>query len=462
MVFSIIVFSGGIVVKLRSKIRLICYITASVLIIMGAGITGFNLANTYRTTIQYAYQRSLNQLSDYFSSIKTTLEKSEYANTPPQQYGLASKLMVEAEGAKDALSELPISQNDSEGIQKYLTQVADFASFSIGVLSRNEKLSEDNIEALKKLAEYADNLAPEIEEISARFGNGTENIGEIDNLSSNIQKSNEREKTPFDNSFVSISESFADYPSLIYDGPFADSIQQKEPKLTKNKQGYSIEQARKILAEFINRDYNELDYKETRKGRLPVYVFESNNFYGTVTVKGGYVCEMYFTNNNKSNTPKYDYDNILKNAESFLLQHKIDSMQESYYVINDSVCTINFAYNHNGIICYGDLIKLGVSTSNGKVISYNAEGYIMNHTSREFKTSTLSMKDAQKSVSQALNVVNNKKALIPMSNGKEILCYEFTCTGYNDENVLVYINATTGLEEQIYILLQSDGGTLVM
>lgn len=448
--------------NLRAKVRLISYISASVLIIMGAGITGFNLANTYRTTIQYAYQRSLSQLSDYFSSIKTTLEKSEYANTAPQQYGLASKLMVEAEGAKDALSELPVSESDSEGIQKYLTQVSDFASFSIGVLSRNEKLSNDNIEALKKLAEYADSVAPKIEELSARFGDGTEGIGEIENLNSNIQKSDEKEKTAFDNSFVSISESFADYPSLIYDGPFADSVQQKEPKLTKNAQGYSVEQAQKILADFINRDYTEIDYKETRKGALPVYVFEGDDFYGTVTVKGGYVCEMYFTNYSKSNNKEYDYQSTLKNAQIFLLQHKIDNMEDSYYVTNNSVCTINFAYNDNGITCYGDLIKVGVSTTDGKILSYNAEGYIMNHTNRKFETDTLTMKDAQKSVSSSLNVVNNKKALIPMSNGKEILCYEFTCTGNNDENVLVYINAKTGLEEQIYILLQSDGGTLVM
>lgn len=448
--------------RLRAKVRLISYISASVLIIMGAGITGFNLANTYRTTIQYAYQRSLSQLSDYFSSIKTTLEKSEYANTPPQQYGLASKLMVEAEGAKDALSELPVSQNDSEGIQKYLTQVSDFASFSIGILSRNEKLNNDNIKALKKLAEYADSVAPEIEELSVRFGDGSEGIGEIENLNSNIQKNEEKEKTAFDNSFVSISESFADYPSLIYDGPFSDSVQQKEPKLTKNTQGYSIEQAQKILAEFINRDYKEIEYKETRKGTLPVYVFEGDNFYGTVTVKGGYVCEMYFTNYNSSNNKDYDYQSTLNNAQNFLLQHKIDNMEDSYYITNNSVCTINFAYNDNGITCYGDLIKVGVSTNDGKIISYNAEGYIMNHTNRELENNTLTMKDAKKSISPALNIVNNKKTLIPMSNGKEILCYEFTCTGNNDENVLVYINAKTGLEEQIYILLQSDGGTLVM
>ncbi|MBQ1991495.1 MAG: germination protein YpeB, partial [Clostridia bacterium] len=69
---------------------------------------------------------------------------------------------------------------------------------------------------------------------------------------------------------------------------------------------------------------------------------------------------------------------------------------------------------------------------------------------------------ALKSVSRELSVVSSKKALIPLANGKEVHCYEFTCTGKDDENVLVYINGETGLEEQIFILLQSDGGYLVI
>lgn len=448
--------------KVRTRVKLISYISASVLVILGAGITGFNLANTYRTTIQYSYQRSLSQLSDYFSSIKSTIEKGEYANTAPQQYGLASKLMVEAEGAKDALSELPVSQSESESIQKYLTQVSDFASFSIGSLSRKRDLSEDNKKSLKKLEDYAEDVAPQIEELSARFGDGTESIGKINNLSSNIKNDKEEEKSDFDNSFISISESFADYPSLIYDGPFADSVQQRKPTLTENSEGFSVEQAKGTFAEFINQDKNNVSYKETRKGNLPVYVFECNNVYGTVTVKGGYVCEMYNTNYDTSSESKYDYDGMLESAIEFLDMHKIENMEDTYYMINDNVCTINFAYNDKSKICYGDLIKIDVSATTGKVISYNAEGYIMNHKARNLPHSFMGKKDAQKSLSKSLMVVKSQQVYIPMADGNEIFCYEFTCTGKNDENVIVYINAETGLEEQIYILLENENGTLVM
>lgn len=449
--------------RVRAKIRLISFISASVLIILGAGITGYNLANTYKTTIQYVYQRSLGELSDYFTSIKSTLTKGVYANTPPQQYGLAAKLMVEAEGAKNALSQLPVSQSDSEGIQKYLTQVSDFASFTIGVLSRDENLSQDNIESMEKLAEYADIVSPQIEELSARFGDGSQEIGRTVTLNGNIMvNNNEETKTEFDNSFLSISESFADYPSLIYDGPFADSVQNKTPRQTSNTQQCTPQQAKKAMAEFSGLDESTVSYKETRQGVLPVYVFEAENFYGTVTVNGCYICEMYFTDNNKNGNKNIDYEEAIELSQQFFEEREIHNMEENYYALQNGVFTVNFAYKENQTTCYGDLIKVGVSETTGKVISYNAQNYIMNHYERNIGSMPLTKQQALKSVSRELNVVSSKKALIPLANGKEVHCYEFTCTGNDDENVLVYINGETGLEEQIFILLQSDGGSLVI
>ena len=86
----------------------------------------------------------------------------------------------------------------------------------------------------------------------------------------------------------------------------------------------------------------------------------------------------------------------------------------------------------------------------------------MNHTERNTENNLISEQKACESVSSELDIISSQKALIPMQNGKEVLCYEFKCKGKDNENVLVYINARTAMEEQIYILLQSDGGTLVM
>ena len=54
------------------------------------------------------------------------------------------------------------------------------------------------------------------------------------------------------------------------------------------------------------------------------------------------------------------------------------------------------------------------------------------------------------------------QALIPLSGGTEAQCYEFRCIGQNEEEILVYVNVKTAIEERILILLKSDGGVLAL
>ena len=51
-------------------------------------------------------------------------------------------------------------------------------------------------------------------------------------------------------------------------------------------------------------------------------------------------------------------------------------------------------------------------------------------------------------------------SFIPMEDGNEIFTYEFLCSDKNGTDVLVYIDAISGTEADIKILLYSDGGIL--
>ena len=51
--------------------------------------------------------------------------------------------------------------------------------------------------------------------------------------------------------------------------------------------------------------------------------------------------------------------------------------------------------------------------------------------------------------------------VIPTNYGTEILCYEFIGK-LDDKDFLVYINANTGAEEQVLMIINSDEGTLTM
>ena len=69
-------------------------------------------------------------------------------------------------------------------------------------------------------------------------------------------------------------------------------------------------------------------------------------------------------------------------------------------------------------------------------------------------------KEAKNVISTHLTVKNTRLAVIPSSGENELYCYEFLCVGDQNEEILVYVNTETLAEEQILVLLKTDGGTL--
>ena len=137
-------------------------------------------------------------------------------------------------------------------------------------------------------------------------------------------------------------------------------------------------------------------------------------------------------------------------------------MKESYYASYNGICTVNFSSLEGDVNFYTDLVKVSVALDTGSVVSCDARGYIMNHHSRGVFTPQISPQQAQGSVSPALKVMGHSLCVIPSSGLNEIFCYEFVCKGDDGEDVLVYVNAKTGAEEQILILIHTIGGTLAL
>ena len=82
----------------------------------------------------------------------------------------------------------------------------------------------------------------------------------------------------------------------------------------------------------------------------------------------------------------------------------------------------------------------------------------MNHKERQTQTPVIGELSARQQVSDHLTIESSRMAVIPTTREEEPLCYEFLCRGQNDEQVLVYINSETGMEEQILILIETDNG----
>ena len=85
----------------------------------------------------------------------------------------------------------------------------------------------------------------------------------------------------------------------------------------------------------------------------------------------------------------------------------------------------------------------------------------MNHTEREIPAVGLTEEQAIARVMSGSGIQASGLAIIPTNFGTELFCYELKGK-LNDKEFIVYINATTGKEEQVLIILETPNGILTM
>ena len=103
-----------------------------------------------------------------------------------------------------------------------------------------------------------------------------------------------------------------------------------------------------------------------------------------------------------------------------------------------------------------------VGLDNGAVLCYEATSYLSNHTRRTLDAPAIAVEQAAASVSPRLTVLSQRLALIPTDGEYEVQCWEFTCQAENGQHYIVCINAATGAEQKILILLEDENGTLAI
>ena len=138
-------------------------------------------------------------------------------------------------------------------------------------------------------------------------------------------------------------------------------------------------------------------------------------------------------------------------------------MKETYYLKQNGIVTINYAYNQNSengmVVMYPDLIKVKVALDDGSVLGIETTGYLNSHCTREIPQDIITEEKAKEVINKELEILSTNLAMIPTEWKTEVLCWEFK--GKVDGNeFLVYINAETGKEEDILVIVNTPEGTL--
>ena len=439
--------------KKRTAVKIISFSLAAVLVSTGFSIKSYLRVREYFLEIERGYSYSLDEFAEGINNISLTLKKAQYINTPAALSDMSAKLLSEAEISKNAISRLPAG-NNLNVLNKFLSQVGNYAASISKKLIRNGKTTDKEIEKIEKLSETADKIARIVSETQITYNNAEYWAKE---LNSKIDQNTD--VNTISASLGALEDELTDYPTLVYDGPYSDHIFEKEPEMLKNAEIISRKEGLEIASKVSRYDKSFISNDGEISGNIPSFRYSGEGVTVSVSVKGGY--PVFMRKERIVRESILSYEQALEKAKRYIKTIGFDGFAETYFTTTEGICVINMAYIDGETICYTDLIKVGVAMDNGEIMLFEGSGYISNHKNRAFETPTFTYEEAEEKLNSNLTVTSKALALIPTDSTEEIRCYEFACQAKNGEEVLIYLNTMTLEEEDILILLKSDGGILV-
>jgi len=424
-------------IKKRAFVRIITFPAAIIAVLLISFFMSEARADSMRFALENNQMRASSELSRSLENIKNTLLKAQYTGSQELLSELAVRLNADSSAAKASLSQLPLSDLNLVHTNKFLSQVGNYAR---ALAFADYEITAGDYENLKKLYDYAVLL-------SEQFWRG-------DSLSA------DEEPPDVINGFQELEDTFADYPILIYDGPFSDHIMQKEPLMLIGAELVSPEEALQAAIRASGDDSLELTGEEF--GRMSSYIFTSNGTTVAITKAGGFLS--YMLSYRVVETERITAAQATEAARRYLEKLGITEITATYHEIRSGICIINFAGLQDSITHYTDLIKVGVAMDTGEILSADKRGWLVNHNpnGRNIGEPLLTAEEARARLSPLLTVESAKLCIIPSAGLNEKFCYEFRCTAPDGRQILVYINANTGREEQILLLQIGRNGTLVV
>ena len=438
----------------RYFIRTISFLSVACIVLTVSTVVYANKAQKYKFVTEIAYERALNELCESLDNITVSLQKGTYCSTGKMLSDIGNDLSRQASCAKISLGQLTDKNIITEDVYKFLSQVGAFT----GAVAKNaDKLSltAKEKDSLASLLSFSQSISESLGKI--RDGSFTGDIIS-EKRTDTLTSSAESPKT-FSDSMTDVQQNLADYPTLVYDGPFADNVLNKTGgKMLKTLQEITKQEAKKIAAEYMNTTPESLREEADVNSEIELYCFSKGNVVAGITKRGGKLC--YMMNPAHVGGETISTKEAVSRGKKYLRDIGYTSLKESYYSVFDGVCTVNFAYSENGIIHYSDLIKVSVALDSGEVLSVDARGYLMNHTERNIYQEKITAEQARKIISEDLKILTEASAVIPLDTGKEAYCYELRCKDSKGQEVLVFIDKTTGEERDILLLLYADGGVM--
>lgn len=416
-------------------------------------IASNNQSLAYAGRLESGYQKSFSELITNVNSIEVNLSKALISSDDSKKQEIYQRVNQLCNLCATNLSNLPINHQSIVETTKFINQLGGFSYYLSQKLKTGDTMTQNDTASVNDLY----NWCVYVQGVINDFANNL--TGDFDILkNTNMGDAS----TDFDQMFSKTSATGMEFPTLIYDGPFSDSIKNKEIKGLENFD-VSIDDAKQILLDaFAQYNVSDLKFAGEVKGKFEAYHFTFNtphrSYFADITKKGGLLLSVA-----SSGTLAGEKISLLDaetEAQNFARRLGIKNMFAVWSTNLGGVAYVNLVPIQNEVMIYPDMIKAKVSLDTGSILGWEAQSYAYNHTERDDFDFAIDKDVAQKMIGNGLVISTIKKCIVPKEYGGEELCYEFKCT-YNNYTYYVYISGKTGLEVNTLRVVKTSSGDLL-
>jgi len=430
-------------------------ITMSVLFAI-AKIGQMDSVREYRALAESTYSKSYYALVYNIDGLETATEKLSVASGKATRQEYLADITSYATAAAENMSNFSSEETGDSKILKFINQSGDFAKYLDDKLNKGGSISDQDRETIAEIS----SSVREIKRTLAELGNEVQR-GDF----SFVDALKERDSL-FSATLRAFDDKEVAYPSMIYDGPFSDALNDKEPKALSKERVDEVD-AEEVAARVLKEvGTTNILVKEGSKNIFETYDVEADTAKGrayiTIAKQGGMPVSF--------SLPEATSQSVAitaAEAESFAERYVQDvgilSMKAVWASLYDKVYYINLAAYEEGVILYPDLVKVKVSAEDGSIVGMDCLNYIYNHTARIIGAPTVTEHEASEAISEYLVVSSCRLTLIPAKGEGEILAYEFFGTkgDASGDKYFVYVDAQTGEELKIMRVLDGERGLLL-
>lgn len=430
--------------------------------ILGATTLGLGIAygvtqsqaNHYGTQIENIYKKNYFELVDNVNNADMKISKLLASNNDDFQAKMLTEISQASFDAQNNVAALPLSNENILESVRFINQMSGYTQTLEEKLAKGGSLTESDLKTLRDMHESLTEMKRYLNRMSQKMFEGYS----ILEASSRM----EGDYDAFSIDFAQIKADDTDYPSMIYDGPFSDSVVNAQVKGLSGNEVSKEEAYKKVDEVFKNID--SLRYDEQTDGKFATYNFtlttsDDQKLYVQVTKIGGNILTV--SGNLDSDKRNIDMARAEKIALDFAKANGIKDGEIVWKEELKSQAYFNITPKQNDIVLYPDLVKVKVDMEHGDVIGYDAISYFTNHTGRNLTVGGIGIDLARERVDKSFEVKGQRLVLAPLDYNREVLCYEFEAER-DGATYYLYFNASTGVQENILKVVKTSDSSKLM